>query len=341
MLETQWHLVRTAVLAVGDPPEHVPFRMSYGPATVSAGRALRVDGKPVGTFALATVPLGAGPVPGSAYRIPEAERKQAETALEVACRLMALDRGQIHRVVSPSPSLGLHCPDEDLLSTLDGAVVDLPWPRFPTVGIGTTGLLEREGGLALLVDRIDGLVMLTEALNAASPLGEYTQYWRLFERAFHEGFREAAPLMVEFLSAGPHGMTEEEIAQWVDKRSPAIHANRAGGFTLDADVLMLVGRMREAAYDVLLNKEAWWRKDAMRRNAWQPGAGSASASGDVFGVAGRAWNLETRVTDPFGSFPLLMAGGDFDSLVPRGLWLDADANGAGLRHRGSGALDLN
>jgi hypothetical protein len=207
------------------------------------------------------------------------------------------------------------------------------------VGVAQSELLGDSRLMELLMDRLDGVVMLTEALNARSPLGEFTQFWRLFERAFHRGFREAAPLLVEFLRGGPHGFGEQEIDVWVEKRNPAVHADRRQTPTLDVDVQSVVGRMREAAYDVLLNKPGWADKATERREVWKPAAGSSDREGSVFGVQGRAWTLQGQLLDEFGSYPMLLAG-PVEDVLPLAAWAMADHKDVYLRLRGVGALDL-
>ena len=178
--------------------------------------------------------------------------------------------------------------------------------------------------------------MLTEALNAGQTVGQFAQYWRFFERAFKGGYSRALPCLQEFLTSGTwHGFTSDEVTKWGDARNPSIHANRAGEVILDADVLLFLGRMREAAYDVLLNKKSWWTRDAARRDVWKPAAGSLDALGGMFVTKGRAANLSAIITDPFGSFPDAMFG-VWEPYLPDALWLHADANGARLTRRGSG-----
>lgn len=133
------------------------------------------------------------------------------------------------------------------MDALEGTVVDLPSVDVAMVGVGQAGLITDGSQLALLTDRLDGVVMLTEALNARSPVGQFTQFWRLFERAFRRGHRDAAPLMQTFLQGGPHGFEQAEIDEWVDKRNPAVHADRHQTPTLDSDVQRLMGRMREGS----------------------------------------------------------------------------------------------
>jgi hypothetical protein len=336
----RWHLLRAVVLSVGDPPQEFKFGLRQGHATAGVLRMVSVDGKPAGMLAVAAVPLDTDPTLDESFKVPEAERREAEGALELLCRIVALDRGATHRISSPSPCLGLHCSDASQLEALDGTPVGIHSGKMTLVGVGEAGVLRDEQLVALLSDRVDGVVMLTEALNAQSPVGQFTQFWRFFERSFHRGYRAAAPLMLQFLKDGPHGFGLDEIELWADNRNPSIHADRHQTPTLDSDVQPFVGRMREAAYDVLLNKAEWSSTSVDRHEAWKPGAGSSGRSGGVFGIQGRTWELRGQLLDDFASFPMLLAG-PVEDILPAACWLLADDSGAFLRHRGSSVLDLN
>ena len=250
-------MLRAAIISVGDAAFVGAFDMTLRDVRVHSLRSVTKEGKPLGTMALARIALSHGPVAGEAYRIPEEERREAEFALEMAGRLAAMEHRARHSFMSPRPCVGLLAA-QPYLSALDGCAVDLPWPTFPIVSSGPAEIVSDPASTQWLRDRLDGLFLLTEALNAGSSVGAFTLYWRFFERAFKSGYRESVTLLQEFLAMSVHRFTADEVAAWADPRNSAIHANRGGEVTLESDVLHFMGRIREAAYDVLLNKLNWW-----------------------------------------------------------------------------------
>lgn len=195
-----------------------------------------------------------------------------------------------------------------------------------------------EGRFELVHDRIDGVSLLTEALNAGSPLGQYGQLMRLFERAFHCGPGAVEGKLSTFLAGATHHNVESnEIHDWVNARGPAIHADRREEFLLDSDVRPLLARMFEAGYDVLLNKTHCRSTSVERRDAWKPASGSADRHSGIFVTQGADASITAQLLDPFAAYPLVLAG-PFDSVLPRAAWLIADQLEAVLAVRGEAEL---
>ncbi|MER6937588.1 hypothetical protein ABTX24_19320 [Nocardioides sp. NPDC127514] len=320
--DPEWVLLRTLVISVGDPPAEIDWRGRLGSVGVETITPVTKDGEPLGTLVIAHRNLDGPPVRDGVFDLPEDARAEAEEALEMLARLIALEYGKRFSLASPSPCLGFHCTDPAALDALDGTPAGQPRAGLSMEGVASAGILEDGELLDVIGTRPDGLIMLTEALNARSPVGQFTIIWRMFERAFHRGFREAAPLLHEFLSSGPHGFERAEVDEWVDRRNSAVHANRPTDPVLDRHVQPFIGRMREAAFDVLLNKAVWHDSAPDRRvdHPWRPASGSSGPDGGVFVTRGKEAALQTQLLDPFRPFPLLLAGGP-RPLVPPGLWL--------------------
>lgn len=184
----------------------------------------------------------------------------------------------------------------------------------------------------MLAERLDGVALLTEALNHRNALGRYHELVRLFERAFHLGPYGLFASLVPFLtdSAAPHGFTEQEIHVWINARPEATHADRRPTYVLEADVRPWIARMLEAAFDVLLNKADWRQPTTTRRNRWRPAAGSSDPNAGMFLTQGREASLEFQILDGFKAYPLMLAG-PVESILPAGVWLDGDADGGKLK----------
>lgn len=105
-----WYLLRAAVLAVGEPPQQFHFELRNGDTITRALQMVSLDGKPFGMLAVARVPIESAPVPGETLHVPESRRRQAESALEFVCRLVALEHGNDtqHHLATTVPRALLH-----------------------------------------------------------------------------------------------------------------------------------------------------------------------------------------------------------------------------------------
>jgi hypothetical protein len=326
-------LLRAAVVSVGSPPiELESTHLGRGDAFVQSGRAVRVDGDPVGNIVLAVVPVESFDLGKETFDVPADARRDAETMIETLARLLALRHRTNHSISSPMPFIGFASDDPRELASLEGK-------RFAgsvLSGIGPGG----QGGpdttdpkiLAGLQDRLDGVALLAEALSHGNALGRYHELIRLFERAFARKAGSLGPHLVPFLmdKASPHGFTKKEIHRWVEARPKASHADHRPEFLLEADVRPWMQRMVEAGYDVLLNKADWHGPATGRRDLWRPPAGSLDAESGLFMTQGHETTLLMQFLDGFGAYPLLLAG-PIDSLLPDGLWLEGGKDGGELR----------
>jgi hypothetical protein len=316
-----WNLVRAALIAIGEPADDFAFEATVGGANIRTTSVVTIDGKPAGVVTLASVPTET-PVPErGSITIPSDSRREAESALEAIAALLAIDRRATHVLSSPMPFVGF-VSDDDPAADLDGLKVDARATRGIAEGIGEVGLMQGTH-LAALRDRLDGVSLLGEALNQRTGLGEYLQLMRLFERAFRLGpFALARPL-ASFLETGQHRHSGAEVAQWADARGAAAHADRRDMFLLTSDVRPFISRMREAAYDVLLNKAAWRSPAPDRRSQWRAGSGSSDPIGGIFVTQGKEANLRLQIFDGFAAYPLVLTGA-FDDVLPEAAWLTTD-----------------
>lgn len=318
------------MIAVGDPPRSdLGIVLSEGDADVYTFPTHTTAGaKSLGVLALAIVPMANAPEQDSrgGVVVPDLERHRAEQLIEMAARFLALEHRENHVIMSPSPCLGFLADAEALAPFIEREVA-VPGGEVIMEQRWPAGLLgdgeNKPERLHLLRDRMDGVEMLTEALNCASPLGRFSQLWRFFERAFNGGHVAAAKRLAEFLLAGDTrpNWSATEVDDWVQPRNGAIHANRAGMFFLDSDVQALVPRMLEAAYDVLLNKETWWSPTTTRRKAWRPVAGSADRNGRASFLTQHkvGGSVIAKLHDYFAAYPLAL--GINEAVLPPAAWL--------------------
>ena len=79
--------------------------------------------------------------------------------------------------------------------------------------------------------------------------------------------------------------------------------------------------MKQAAFDVLLNKKNWQSPDTERRALWSAPTGTTSDSSDVFLTKGQEASIAFQLTDLFGAYPFDLSAG-LPSL-PEGRWFKA------------------
>jgi hypothetical protein len=248
--------------------------------------------------------------------VPQNVREQAEDLLQHSANMLAVAHGVKRHLASPMPCLGLKPEsrsEEQLLQQSAGIVRSLgpglPWAK----GSIDSPALER------LVDRLDGVALLAEAISAGTALGEFHELIRVFERAFSLGGRSLVLPLSQFLeSAEGLGYTRSEVHTFLKTvRDQATHADRRKEFLLESDVRPVIARTRQAAYDVLFNKETWRSPSSERRVVWTPLAGLADP--DVpFIVKGSNVVMQLQVMDEFGVFPHDLSNAA--NQVPEGWW---------------------
>jgi hypothetical protein len=320
--DTGWLLLRAAVVGAGsileDEQKHRVLRIGEG--RVDLLLPMGEDG----VLAVAAVPMTETPdFDRQELRMPASAIREAERLIETMARLLALEHRSSHRVSSPSPCVGL-LSTGTAMAKLEGLSVRPASRTTEMWAVGRAGLFDdthRRGGLVReLADRDDGVFLLSEVLNTESPLGRFIQLWRFFERAFNRGHAEAHGKLVSFLVGKTrHGFDEEEVGSWLEDRNPAIHARRAEGLVLDTDVQPHVGRMLEAAYDVLLNKAEWRSPSVSRRDLWTPIAGTSGRRG-VFLTQNQGGHTNARLFDFLGAYPAYLRGSN-QAYLPNAAWV--------------------
>ena len=296
-------------------------------------RPVRIDGKAAGTVFVAEVPISVPVDAREPLVIPEEPRRKAEATLETVARMLAIDRQISHALSSPMPFVGFVSSDTSDMAHLEGLSVThkvLSASQGAIINLNIFSELDPH----VLSGRLDGVALLSEALNSDAPLGRYMQLIRLFERAFKLGPGNLSGPLIELLRPSPFGIDASEVNSWTNARGLSAHADRREEFYLDADVRPIVDRMLQAGYEVLLNKKTWRDPSAERRDIWSPNAGARGLGPDIFVSQGKGAALTFRMLDGFESYPLVL-GGPFDAVLPRAAWLEGDANGGQLHIKGS------
>lgn len=328
-----WHLMRAALVKVGDGASPRISHLQHGSADVVRTRSVSIKGNTAGAVFVASVPIELKPDSDIAEIIGGQARRDAEAALGFLARFSAIEARATHELSSPQPFIGLASDNMDDLAQLEGHRVALEpiTMRIRQEAEASMNILETVD-MSELADRNSGIVLLAEALNCQSPLGRYSQLVRLFERAFGLGPGDLTEPLARFLTGGNHHFDAEEVRKWMNARSLAIHADRRDEAYLDSDVRPFESRMLEAGYDVLLNKAEWHTKSSERRKTWMPPSGSRGAGNErMYIQQGQLVKLKSDVFDGFMAYPLILDRASFADVLPRAAWLTANSDGSQLK----------
>ncbi len=249
--------------------------------------------------------------------VPEDLRSQAEFALEASVNLICIIERSKRLISSPTPCVAFVAEskkDRDWLSQRRGIELS----KIATAG----ARLPLDLGVVqgLVADRLDGVFLLDEAMSHEHATGKFHELNRFFECAFARSGTHLVKPLFKFLEPAKQGYTKVEVKEWVfDLRHPATHADRRRTFLLESDVRPVVGRMEQAAYEVLFNKEVWRDSASRRREGVRLTSGTTSArSADVFVVRGTGTRFRVQLLDPFGRYPRDLEG--FVTTVPPEWW---------------------
>lgn len=227
-------------------------------------------------------------------------------AIEILANLLSVSRHCRRNLSSPTPTCALlpDGPDEEsFLQQSLGIQANSP-VRFDF----TAGCKTDEFDINVLADRHDGVALLAEALSHTHATGQFHDLMRFFERAFgHHGQGLYKPTL-HFLQGAKLNFTKKELLHWFkDIRNPTTHAF-SGDFLLEKDVSPVIGRMKMAAYDVLINKSNWGDSSWDRRATWRPSSGPNDNEMGFFITKGRESTMRAQLLDPLGVYPLDLQG---------------------------------
>jgi hypothetical protein len=266
-----------------------------------------------GTLSLRHQPKLTG---GRLVVVPSAERQRCERMLESTANYISVSERSRRSIASPIPCVAFvprNDEERQWLEATDGILeqnqlkaIPAAMSAVPLTGEIATGLL----------DRLDGVALLAEALGHEHPTGQFHEHFRVLERAFSRPARLLAGPLLDFLHER-FGYTAAELGAWVELRDSATHADAREIFALDADIRPVLWRVEQAAYDVLFNKAVWRNRSSMRRELWMPDGWTSSSEGDVKARVRSTGSLVSQLLDQFGVYPT-----DLETVrvLPAGWW---------------------
>lgn len=268
------YLIRLAVIKCSQHPEEWA-----GHWQITTGRVriwpLLMEQKEGNTFFLVgakvKVPLPKVNDDGE-VEIPNRERRLCEEAIEFAANAMSIQQRCHRRITSPNPAVVFEVENDEEMSFLNSCMP-------PKLGFGIKGVYPYAKPKDFkifndLSDRPGGISLMAEAINQDSPSGKYRDFMRLFENAFALApSDQLVKKLYQFLNP-KMGYTRSEIRSWIQRRDGISHGDlkKSSRILLESDVRLIVGRMEQAAYDVLLNKSDWRSASRARKERWSPAA---------------------------------------------------------------------
>lgn len=257
--------------------------------------------------------------------VPEQYRKKAEDVLTDVANLISVAEACRRELTTPVPVVAFKAStpaaEEWLLAKsgidVPGEALALPTPLFGfDLDASTT---------AALADRLDGIALLAESLATRHASGRFHEFMRVFERAFALPAARLTDPLCAFLDQR-FDYSPIEIDGWIQLRDPLSHADVRPSFVTEVDLDLLINRVEQAAFDVVLNKAEWRTRSSERRQVWEPRTIVADRSGAVLTVTSSAIGqslVGAAPIDAFSTFRLDEAAGFLNrpaSWWPAGWW---------------------
>ena len=234
--------------------------------------------------------------------VPKKERKDLESALNLTGNLIAISEFCSRNTKSPNPCIAFVPESQEESSFLDS-----------TDGIECVQVARHDLRFSLhdiitkhhLNDRHKGCEFIATALSQDSAIGQLREYIRLFEHAFALSSNQLITALDIFLKGSDVIYPKDEINYWIiDLRDGSTHADRRNKLVFESKAQDYVMRMRQAAYDVLLNKVKWHDSSTTRRNRYIAPAGFCEGNTCYFVVNAPSITNLVRLRDQFDVFTL-------------------------------------
>jgi hypothetical protein len=290
-------------------PAGKQLHASYGNIDVET-HDTRSRGNPGPVLVAASTVLAQRPQLNAAHEvvIEEGMGKALEQAIVLMADLMSVATRSSRSISSPTPWVALtELTAEDREYLADA--VGFESPRMAARNRIILPLaLDDPAVLDLPRDRADGVTMMAEGLASSHETGRFHEYIRLFERAFALSSKPLVRPLSTFLGgAASLDYTEPEVRHWITGvRHLATHADRHLEFVTASDVNPILGRVEQAAVDVLFNKEVWRDPSPARRAAYKWLAGTTRTGGLI--TQGSLPTIHGQLFDGYGTFPLHLEG---------------------------------
>lgn len=297
------YLLRATLIKFTEIPDDLSIlNRTYGDVTLEVGPITEFNREQKMIFLNATIKLPSYPITEDGFLdVPNELRKKCEEVIEKVTRIISLCYGIRREIFSPSPlTVGYFSENSEEFEILKSAKEGL-FSHAKIILKGAPPLTEFDWE-ASFSDREEGVLLMSEALNQSSYSGQFRDFIRLFENALARSTKQMSKKLSQCLNP-EMGYTKNEIDRWVNLRDPLSHADQKESSVIlyEADVAPVIWRVRQAAYDILLNKKIWNDQSSERRNIWSAGCYSTNDL-DEFTIRVGAKNIGFFMTDPYNVY---------------------------------------
>ena len=300
-------LMRYVFLIVSEIPEDLSvLNKDYGDVSLKTGSVTDFNSANKVLSLIATIKLDRSPIDADQLLgVPDRERRECEQTIERVSRIWALCNAIRIEIRTPSGVyVGFFAEHDEELKALKltkGGNSN----NSKLILKGAPPLTEFDWEIAF-ADRNEGVLLMSEGLNQTSFSGQFRDFIRLFENAFGMSTKQFKKKLLQCLNV-ELGYTSREIDHWVSLRDPLSHADKINSSAIlyEADVAPVIWRVRQAAYDILLNKKVWGDRNSERRLIWSPDCFSTN-SADEFSIRVGAKRVGYYMTDPFNVYSIML-----------------------------------
>lgn len=292
------------------------YIVEYGQTLSDPNRNLMLKGEKVGVSILSeissdknTIQILAGIleydqslISDGHIQINEEKIREIDEILEYLTNLISLSEGTTKQISVPSPSFYFIPKSLDEALFLKKTTVKFQ-RKFRYVYHDSYFDILRL--FPNLMDRIDGISILTEATNSNHAIGAFRDYIRLYERAFKRNKNSGIiSKIIQFSNQTEFKYSKNELNTWFNLRDPASHGDKKEITILESDIKKYLHRMRQMAYDILLNKKDWNSEKTEREERWKPKLGTFTDEDDIFIYKGLSSQAKATLLDEFGRYPM-------------------------------------
>lgn len=208
--------------------------------------------------------------------VPDKARKALEHEIEKLANMLSVSNLSSKKITSPLPCVAFEFENQgehDWLKRHQG-ILYKNRNQKGLKPIGTSVPIDLTSYIDDISDRHDGIALMAEAMNHEHLGGKLHEYFRLFERAFRLGADRIAKPMADYFANLRYGYSVGEIESWMKVRHSIAHgkANRIN--VTESHVAKIFGRVEQAAFDILMNKELWFNPNSSRKKVWHPDTGT-------------------------------------------------------------------
>ena len=251
--------------------------------------------------------------------VPETPRKACEYTIEILANMLSVFGRTKRTISSLAPSVAFsELSDEELkkLNSSEGIKEN----QRSNVSVPFKIDFSNQRFIAALADRHVGVALLAETLSSSHAVARYREFVRFFEHAFALPLPRLEKKLWQFLATSDLGYTRDEIKTWISLRHGATHADmlKTKILIFEPEIRPIIGRIEQAAYDVLFNKEVLQDSSKSRRNVLSLITSTKGRNGDIKMAQGAELSINIQVVDPFGVYPQNLIGGL--TQIPEGWW---------------------